>query len=880
MRKFDEYQAAVVADPRFFEPLAAADNGDDLTAVLRDSTGGRVVTDGIWARLRPSDAAPLPPHGWKIHISAVPHRAAETLRAVARVHARTPFTAKALRSTKLVRLSSTRWWTPGQIGKCVTVYAQDADHARHLLGELHTETAGLYGPYVLTDRRYRDSSCLSYRYGQFTAEGTTLPDGTTESTLTGPDGRCWTDDRTPVYRRPPWVPPLLDGEDEAAPVSRDLHGYRVRKVLQFNGTGGTYLAERISDGSPVVLKEARPHTAYADDGSDAQERLRREYAALRTMSDSGVTPRPIELFTEWEHLFLAEEYLPDAVPLIQLVTRHHPLMRNVPGKDTAARYNTVVDRVVAGTRKAIAACHARGLVYGDLSMTNVLVCPDTFRVWLIDFESVRGLDDRQDLSPRTVGFAPPPGSPAAADGRAYDAFGTAAVEAALIVPRTTLRAVSPVAFARSLRHTAARLDRPVTSLLARLELPAAPDLPDEPDVPDLGALARDAMRFTEAVMTPDRQDRLFPADSAVYATNPWSVAHGAAGVVRALHRITGRVPDEARRWMDDTGLDGVPPGLYSGLAGVGWTLCETGQTARGADIVDRAVTLATRTDLPAHVLTGTAGIGLACLAAARATGDDRFTEEAARIGARLAADARDDGAGLHWPPAGTPGRQPRALGYGHGSAGVALFLLYLHLATGDPGFLRLGRRALAHDLAHATEIDGVTGFPTRAGGNVFYPYWERGAAGIGTALARYCAVVDDEKLRHVLDRMTRQLIGGTSVFPGLFLGACGQINLALDHADLGDAPGLRRLAARLARDVAALSTPQPEGTAFPGHTLLRYSTDFATGSAGIALTLDRVHRGGGDFNYTLDTLLPARPAARPAPTATEAPETGEEARCA
>lgn len=860
MRKFDEYRAAAIADPRFYEPLDRADLGDDLTAQAREFAGGSVRPDGIWARCRPPGIAPLPEHGWKIHLSATPADAPAAIAALGRVFARAPFHFKCLRASRLVAFASSRWWHPGQVGKVGVIYAFDAGHARRLLEELYPETAGLRGPYVLSDRRYRDSPVLYYRYGQFRKVERLTPDGSRELVLTGPQGQEWPDERLPVYRRPPWVEPLLAGEDAPGGESRSLHGYRVLTALRFGGAGGTYLAERESDGLRVVLKEARPHTAFADDGSDGQDRLRREYAALRSLDGTGVAPRPVELFTEWEHLFLAEEYLADTVSLVHLVARYNPLPRNESGPERIGAYRTIIDKVVAGVRDAVAACHQRGMTYGDLSLTNVLVCPDTFRVWLVDFESTRPLDGPQGTLPRTPGFAPPPGSASRADGRSFDAYGIAAVELALLMPRNTLASLDPAALARSTRHAAALLGRPADDLLARMGLPAgedpARDDPARDEVPDLRTVAEGAVRFAEAVMTPERDDRLFPADPLVFRTNPWSVAYGAAGVLRAIHRITGRFPAPVRDWMRRTSLDGVPPGLYTGLAGVGWTLCEAGEPAWGAEIVDRAVQAAGGTRLPAGVMDGKAGIGMACLAAWTRTGDTHFLEHAARLGDTLATEARDSGFGLYWaPPRG--GHQP--VGYGHGSAGIATFLLYLHLATGAQPYLRLCRRALAHDVAQGVdEANGVLAFPARVGSEVYYPYWEKGSAGVGTALVRYCYATGDERLRPTLDRLVTHNIGGISISPALFIGMCGPANLAMDYADLFEAPECRLRAERIARATAALAGVQPEGIAFPGEGLLRYSTDLATGAAGAALTLHRVHTGAADFNYTLDELLPRR----------------------
>jgi uncharacterized protein YyaL (SSP411 family) len=272
--------------------------------------------------------------------------------------------------------------------------------------------------------------------------------------------------------------------------------------------------------------------------------------------------------------------------------------------------------------------------------------------------------------------------------------------------------------------------------------------------------------------------------------------------------------------------------------------------------VDRAVQTMGATRLPADIMAGTAGIGLACLALWSRTGDPNFLEHAARIGDTLAAEAKDSGFGLYWaPPQG--GHQP--VGYGHGSAGIATFLLYLHRATGKQSYLRLSRRALLHDVAQGVDEDnGVLAFPARVGSDVYYPYWEKGSAGVGTALVRYCSATGDEQLRRTLDRLVAHNIGGISISPALFLGMCGPANLAMDYADLFDAPEYRLRAERIAYATAALACVQPEGIAFPGESLLRYSTDLATGAAGAALTLHRVYTGGPDFNYTLDELLPGR----------------------
>ncbi|ACU76001.1 serine/threonine protein kinase [Catenulispora acidiphila DSM 44928] len=856
MRRFDSYVSAAKADPRFYDTLARLETDDDLAARMAAGIGPdfSVTIKDIWAvAVAHSEQLPeMPDHGWKIHVSARADQAAAALDAVCALFQAKPFNFKCLRDMRFVRMSSARWWTPGQVGKVLAIYPRTAEECRDLLAELTPLLKDIRGPYVLTDRRHEGSQALFYRYGEFRALGRRSPDGDRIPIVKGPDGQTWRDERGPVYRRPPWVDELFpQDETEGKQQSHTLHGYRVIRPLHYSGTGGVYLAERVSDGVQVVLKEARAETGFSEAGTQAQDRLRREFDALTRLKGSGVAPEPIELFEEWEHLFLVEEFI-DGLALISFIGANHPLTRNIDDPDTVERYRSVIAATVSGLRRAVEACHNVGLTYGDLSLTNIIVDPETHQVRLIDFESVRPVDVDQEGYPHTAGFAPAE-TAGIHDGRIIDGYGIDATELAMLMPRPTFRDLDAAALARSAHFLAAGLDYPVEDLLDRLELAADTALEDLPGPADLAA---QAMRFATAVMTPERDDRLFPADPLVMATNPWSVGYGAAGVVRALHRITGEVPEPVRDWMRRSApsLAKIPPGLYTGRAGVAWTLHDIGETEWSREILDTAVAdAASWPDMPASILSGWAGIGTACLALGSVAGGERFLEHAERIGSDLATSGQDDGQGLHWPVAG---QNFRSVGYDRGSAGIATFLLSLFCVTGDKRYLRIGRRALEYDLAQAIEHDEVMlSFPQRVGGGTSTPYWSRGAAGMGTALIRFCRVTGDPRLRAVLDQLMRSRVAGISVSPALFNGMAGMANVALDYAELLDAPEYRQNASRICGAIRSLASLQPEGVAFPGESLVRFSTDYATGSAGIALVLDRLERTSGDFNFTVDHLL-------------------------
>src|SRR5262249_49660028 len=142
-----------------------------------------------------------------------------------------------------------------------------------------------------------------------------------------------------------------------------------------------------------------------------------------------------------------------------------------------------------------------------------------------------------------------------------------------------------------------------------------------------------------------------------------------------------------------------PPGLYIGASGIAWSLLELGLEERAEDIFRATVEhplLAQSMDL----FHGIAGWGMTALRFFRATGKEEYLEMSKQAGNRLIASCKKSDRGYFWRP---PDECP--LGMAHGSSGIGLFLLYLHLTTGSERYLIAGLRALDFDLAAATRTN-------------------------------------------------------------------------------------------------------------------------------------------------------------------------------
>lgn len=144
----------------------------------------------------------------------------------------------------------------------------------------------------------------------------------------------------------------------------------------------------------VILKEARPCTNCWTSGGreiDATDLLRREFSLLTQLADTGVTPAPIALFSEWEHLYLAEEFVPGqllahvrASETYALALKLHDRRRS---EDTLPAFKWLFCLIARQLLRAIGECHTRSIILGDLSPRNVIVDVTGKSVRLVDVES-------------------------------------------------------------------------------------------------------------------------------------------------------------------------------------------------------------------------------------------------------------------------------------------------------------------------------------------------------------------------------------------------------------------------------------------------------------------------------------------------------------
>ncbi|MFJ2055211.1 class IV lanthionine synthetase LanL [Streptomyces sp. NPDC087908] len=674
--------------------------------------------------------------------------------------------------------------------------------------------------------------------------------------------------------------------------------FAVREAIRHTNKGGVYRGSDVRTGASVVIKEARPHVEADASGYDVRDWLRAEARTLEKLKGTGLAPDPLAVFEHGRHLFLAQEEVPgvtlqtwvaehfrdagaeryraDAVAqvarLVELVAAAHArgcVLRDfTPGNvmvrpDGALRLidlelAVLEDETALPTRVGTPGFSAPERLadapvsptadYYSLGATVCFVLAGKVPHLLAEEPSARATEER--LAAWLEACAGPLGLP---DALTEMILGLMRDDAA--------ERWDPVRAREAVRG--ADTTRPqddqatwTTRNEARVELPGGSGREDGHD--DRRAEQDDTVAgivdHLITSMTPADDSRLWPVSTLAGEADPCTVQQGAAGVLAVLTRyweLTGddRLPEVlsiAGHWIAaHTDLRSTRPGLHFGGLGTAWALYDTGQAVDDRGLRDHALALALAPQqvTPHHDIThGSAGSGLAAVHLWQRTGDARFAELAVAAADRLTASAERDRSGVSWPiPAEAVSAEygKRYLGFAHGAAGIACFLLAAATVSRRQEHLDLAVEVGEQLLTDAVHVGETAQWPAQAGDLPTAPYWCHGAAGIGSFLVRLWQATGDERFADLARRSTHAVTERASrAALGQCHGLAGNGDFLLDMAELTGDPVHRAHAADLARLIVTERARRHAQVVFPNE-YGDVTTSWSDGSAGILAFLLR-----------------------------------------
>ncbi|AKF86438.1 hypothetical protein MFUL124B02_26880 [Myxococcus fulvus 124B02] len=860
--------------PEYYETLERHRPSADYLDLVKPhlDAGWKVIPGGYWTRCWPREGHLA--HGWKIHLAASNETAVELLQRTLPLLTQARVSFKFCADPAILRLSLNKNAPRTGAGKFVTIYPENEEHFLSLAESLHQATEGLWGPFLLTDRPYKGSKVVFYRYGTHLAEARLNLRGERVPGMTGPDGSWMDDHRKPHFFLPRWAKDPLSGWRirEQAPSSGDVRlnqRYRIERALKFNASGGIYQALDTKTGQTVILREARPLTSGSPERDEGFILLEKEARILQRLESTGYTPRFVELFKHWEHLFLVQEKI-EAESLWGYAIGFSRGSSDLRPRDFFSRVRDTMTQLAT----ALKVIHARGIVMRDLTRNNILFTSER-RLRFIDLEFAFELDgDTPFTRSWTDGHSSPQQRrwerPAPSD----DWYTLGAIlidQIAFLAPGLDLNREGTL---RSFRQTLEDYHLPLKLhelALGLLEpdasrrwdldrvLAVLGDIPepthDTPIVPiggttppapppaptldvELDLTLAGIERFIVSKTDDTRDDRLWPDRGGSFSTNPLNLEFGAAGIAAFLHRRPGGVPTAAVEWMKrQLPRHRCPPGLFQGLAGTALVLQELGCTEQARAAMDEAAS-SSLLHQEFDLFWGDSGWGLANLHFWRRTGEEQYLTRALEVAEFLQRTKQESSQGVCWSsPTETP------LGLFHGQSGPALFLTYLSLARPKEGFLELAVKALDFEVAHCQYSgDVLLWYPHTAAGNgqPKSPHMRHGTAGVGSALLRAYVATGEPRLLRLADQCANTVRDRHTNKLWLNYGLSGYGEFLVDmHRLLGDERYLH-WACFLSEAIMAHRIQKEEGIAFPADSLLRISCDLGGGMAGIGLFLHRL----------------------------------------
>jgi len=870
-------------DPHIYQPQSAyvpsREYHDCATALMPSMW--RLHVGSFWTQLI-GPGSRYPVQGWKIHISATPSSAKRILSKVTPVCLAQHVEFKFASDEQILRHLLSKACGRQSSGKFITIYPPSEAMFRQLLEELYPLLKDEIGPYVLSDRRYLDSQVLHYRYGGFTAFPEMDVKGAVKLCILDERYQYMEDIRAPQFRLPSFV------NDALTPAARKgdsrktaIFGgeYRIKGVIKHSNAGGVYLGEQIETGEQVIIKEARPFIGINKYGVDNICRLRKEHRMLSRIAGEGIAPKAYKLFQEWQHVFYAQEMVPGRT-LRQWGVANNPLIHSHADAGKVRVWRSQVLQIAARLIDMVAILHRYNIVFGDLSANNLIIDADTLALKLIDFEGAfePGVDAPTNL------FTPGYGRMSRMErdhiSFADDYYALGNMLLALLAPNPTVNQINedfarayfddvrlasglPQAYGDCMQHLLTRTDADLAQCAAMLraaELPAVAgwsleQLPVDPDIEFCSQTLKQIFDYNQNVMDVSQSARMLPSGPKM--NNPLAPDRGMLGVAYAWHKVRGDIPPEFRAWIvRHWQPSAASPGMSNGLAGSAWILSELGMDKQ-AQAAMRAAGMHRHLFGNMSLGFGASGYGMANLYFWERTRDPAYLVQARKIADILCDTAIRHEHGVAWEDPHAD--QGAAVGLQQGASGIALFLLYAWCATREARYLETGERGLAFDLACGREVGGSLGFPRRSGASssILLPYLAEGSAGVGCVVLRYYAVTGNHRYRDIAVRIKAAVAQKYTVVPGLHDGLAGLGAFLLDAGEFLDDKHCRELAHRVAQGIKLFRIERDGGCIFPGLDQGKLITDYAEGSAGIALFLNRLLHGGGSFDFMLDSLLAA-----------------------
>lgn len=334
------------------------------------------MTDFVYSEFEEYE---LPEFGFKIHISATFNTYTEIYSKVIPFLEDKKISFKYLKSKESIFFNLSNDEAPAESGKLITIYPKDREHCLFLLEELYSLLpVDAEGVYILSDRNYKKSNIIFYRFGCIKLKEEHLIKGL--PTLRGPDGKKWQDFQKIYFDLPEWIEDLQ--EQQIFMESYLGNTYQIEKILKQNNGGNVYKALNKISKKEVVIKECRSHIICTDE-IDRKQLRDNEWRISKNITRN--IPRRVESVTEWINHYYIYDYI-EGQNLIEFCNTINLFSYKRNSVDSNYKNFQKLMKCFTSLLKIINEFHKQGVVLNDIHPNNFVI-DKHYNVTFIDLEN-------------------------------------------------------------------------------------------------------------------------------------------------------------------------------------------------------------------------------------------------------------------------------------------------------------------------------------------------------------------------------------------------------------------------------------------------------------------------------------------------------------
>ncbi|MBE1555608.1 lanthionine synthetase LanC family protein [Sporosarcina limicola] len=775
---------------------------------------------------------------WKIHISSTIDNHEEVLKIAANYCIKNEINFKFTADLDKFREINGKATNRASHGKFIVLYPPE-DSILTVLEDLHYKTKVFEGPYILSDKPYKDSKILFYRYGEFIPIRRVSERGTTETFIKNNENKLVQDMRVPYYRIPEWV------EDLNVPIKTEkeslfLSKYKPKEALQFSSSGGIYLVEDQVEKQWIAI-EARQYSALDYAGFYAPERLEREKDFLIQLEKTGITPKVSDFILEHGNGYLVEEKIEGKSLRVYTYTKNPLISLERDVSKIKKYYENILD-IFNQLIEKIGIIHEHGIAIYDISDANVILEEKedgSFNVRIIDLEHSMFLDETEELRVDTIGYRSKEKNLVKKDLDKIMLIGMV-----MIYPINNLYELDEtkkIALLEWAQENAPfLLDEYVDILLNHFKTQGLISHRTKSSTKYKGT---DLIELTSSILglfdfSSKEKGYYIPADPHIFNTNPFSISHGIYGILFGIYQTYRNLDEPTPVLLEEISLEvferefssikNLPRNLLIGSSGIVVYLLKI-------DLIDEARILYKEVAAhPAPLLNdlfyGKAGLVIMHLYYWMKTKDTKSKEQAKALSDQMIEGDELEYSGLY-----------------EGKAGVSLALLLTYVVTGERKYLEESEKILKEvlDMLYTNKIGNLTINRKKKGSgeSVESAFLFNGLSGVGMLLISFYRITRNPEHKNYLDKIAKSLEHKIQYFPGLMRGLAGVADFLISYYQLveEDPEVYESIEGKIStfRLFEVFSEHEGKSLGFPGEQSLKIAHDFYTGSMGIVSVISR-----------------------------------------